>query len=120
MLTGTPAAPRVYATRIFGNGVVGVGGSLIPPTAELDLTRIAPNPSAGEITIEFTLPDAGPARIEIVDVAGRLVESRDIASFGPGRHSLARFGERGLATGVYFARLRHGSSTRIRRFAIVR
>jgi hypothetical protein len=92
----------------------------IPLNPTLDLSRIMPNPSAGDVSIQFTLPDARPAQLEIMDVVGRLLERHDVASLGPGRHVLSRNGERALPAGTYFVRLRHGSSTRVRRFAIVR
>ena len=57
------------------------------------------------MTVAFTLPDNKPTRLELLDIAGRLIVSQDVGPLGPGRHvyDLSR-GQR-FASGVYFIRL---------------
>jgi hypothetical protein len=93
---------------------------VIPIPSTFDLAPVTPNPSGGEIAIEFNLPDAGPVHLDIVDVSGRSLKRWDVGPLGPGRHVLSWVGERTLPAGLYFARLRHGATMKSREFAIVR
>jgi len=54
----------------------------------------------GALEVAFTLPDAGPARLEAFDLAGRRVASREVT--GEGAHAVDLGG---LRSGVYFLRL---------------
>ena len=73
-----------------------------------------PNPSSGLATVALSLPDARPARLEIVDLAGRRVAQRELA-LGAGRHVLRLEEARGLAPGLYLVRLTRGDDTRVAR-----
>lgn len=73
---------------------------------------------AGSVTVEFALPDAGAARLELVDVAGRMVERADVGSLGPGRHAFTLGRE--LASGVYLVRLSHTTGTLHTKATVVR
>jgi hypothetical protein len=73
--------------------------------AGLELYGVCPNPlHAGLGTVSFTLPDAAPARLELIDVAGRVVLRQDVGHLGAGRHDVALRG-RSLAAGVFWLRL---------------
>lgn len=72
----------------------------------------------GAVEIDFALPDGGPARLELVDIAGRMVESSPVGSFGPGRHSFVI--DRALRPGIYLARLSHGQDQARMKFAVTR
>ena len=53
----------------------------------LALRGATPNPaSATRMTIAFELPSDAPARLELVDIGGRRVVSRDVGGMGTGRH----------------------------------
>ena len=75
----------------------------------LALHAFGSQPARGTLWVEFALGD-GPARLELLDVTGRRVASRDVGALGPGRHALA-LGER-LHSGVYLARLTQGGRAR--------
>jgi len=80
--------------------------SAAPGKARLALAGVRPNPAVRELTIAFSLPDASPASIELLDIAGRRVLGREVGSLGAGDHEL-RFEEaRRLPPGLYFVRLR--------------
>jgi hypothetical protein len=86
-----------------------------PPHATvLALSAPRPNPSRGSVALDVTLPDDTPARIELLDVAGRVQRTQTVA--GAGAHSVA-FRDLGtLAPGLYFARASHPhgvASTRV-------
>jgi parallel beta-helix repeat protein len=69
--------------------------------------------------VAFTLVDGSPARVEMVDVAGRVVRSHEVGSRGPGEHSFDLAAE-GLAQGIYFLRLRQGASEARTKVVVVR
>jgi hypothetical protein len=76
--------------------------------ARLALAAPQPNPSAGGARLRFTLPRAGHARLEIVDLGGRRVWTSE-ADYAAGEQSVqwegrSNRGER-VPTGVYFVRL---------------
>ena len=71
-------------------------------------SRIVPNPSRDAVDLAFTMPTAGTARIDVVDLAGRRVWTA-VGEFTAGAQSVrwggvAADGER-VRAGVYFARL---------------
>jgi hypothetical protein len=64
-----------------------------------------PNPSGPDLRIAFTLPEAAPATLELLDLAGRRLESQEVGSLGPGRH-VVQLGRRGsVPSGLYVVRL---------------
>ena len=78
----------------------------VPTTLALTVLEGAvPNPSSGRLTAAFTLATNGPARLELVDVAGRTLRSMDVGSFGAGRHLVPVSAGRPLSAGTYFLRL---------------
>lgn len=91
----------------------------VTPHAPATLALAAgPNPARGALALAFALPTNAPARVQLLDVAGRVVRSREVA--GAGAHTL-RFDDLGsLAPGVYLARVAQGALSRTTRVAIVR
>jgi glucose/arabinose dehydrogenase len=86
-------------------------------------TRIAPNPSAGPIEVEFALPRAGAASLRLLDLQGRVVAT--LASgpheAGPHRLSWSPTTSRGsIAAGLYFLELRSNGVVRSQRMVIAR
>jgi hypothetical protein len=61
--------------------------------------------------VRFTLHDAAPARLDVLDSGGRrvLVRTLDGLAGGPQTLELARPGA--LAPGIYFVRLTQGATT---------
>jgi hypothetical protein len=86
----------------------------------LELVGARPNPASGDANVEFVLPDAMPATLELLDLAGRRIWSRDVGALGPGLHRVPIAGARGFAPGVYFVRLSHGSDARTAKVVRVR
>ena len=75
--------------------------------AVLMLGRAQPNPSAGVATLRFSLPQDGPATLEVLDVEGRRVAVHD-GRFTAGPHTWAwdgRLQGGGSPSGLFFARL---------------
>jgi hypothetical protein len=90
------------------------------PAPRLALDGLRPNPSPGAMTVSFSLPDAQPASLEVVDVSGRRVAQREVGSLGIGPHVL-RLAETGsLQPGIYWLRLRQGDRALLSRGVVVR
>ncbi len=102
---GAASDIKDYVLGLPLGGTLGAGPPAAALALALALERISPNPATALPAIQFTLASWAPARLALVDVAGRLVLSRDLGSPGPGRHE-ARLG-RGApaAPGVYWLRL---------------
>lgn len=78
------------------------------PPARIELAMRVPGPSpaaGGRLRVEFTLRDASPARLEVLDVAGRRLLTRHLGSLGPGSHVLELSEGGTLGSGIYFLRL---------------
>jgi hypothetical protein len=84
------------------------------------LEPVRPNPTqGGALTVRFTLPNAAPARIELVDVSGRRIAEREVGSLGVGQHTLDLGEGQRLAPGLYLVRLTQGMNTRVARVAML-
>jgi len=71
----------------------------------LRIDRILPNPNAGELRVHFTLPGHARARLDVLDLSGRRVRSRDLDFGAPGQH-VVRLGDGDpLRPGYYLVRL---------------
>ena len=81
-----------------------------PRSSGLALGGAAPNPSAGEMSVRFVLPDAGLATLELLDLAGRLLWRQDVGPLGAGAHVVRVSPARPIAPGLYLLRLSHGAT----------
>lgn len=90
----------------------------LPPTG-LALSAVWPNPSRDGFSVAVSLPDEAPARIEVLDLAGRRVLTRELGGLGPGSRVVALPEARALPPGVYLVCVRHGGRT-LTRAAVVR
>ncbi len=90
----------------------------------VSLSMAQPNPSPGQSSVSFSLPQAGTVQIEVYDVRGRRVKSLVNGRMPPGRHEAHWNGtdEQGqaAASGLYFLRMRAGGTEMTRRVTIVR
>jgi len=82
----------------------GVPGSP-PPGPGLALQPVRPNPLVDRFVVSFGLPNADRARLDLIDLSGRQVLTREVGSLGPGTHQLDLGSARDLAPGMYFVRL---------------
>lgn len=105
------AAPTPGRTSL---GVVDVVGP--PAVASLEFTGAAPNPFTRATRFGFRLPAASHVRLTLHDVQGRTVAVLADRAYPAGVHAvLWDAGPRGLARGLYFARLRAGGAQRVLR-----
>jgi hypothetical protein len=89
-----------------GNGTVDVGRKA---SGALSITSVAPNPMRGStLQLGFTLPRAGDARLDVLDVAGRRVTTRGLEGLESGTHAVTLSPDGVLPPGVYRVRLVQG------------
>ena len=110
------AVTSCCATLHVVAAVAGVGNT---PGAEFALHGARPNPSAGHLTVAFSLPDGSPANLELVDVAGRRVFQREVGSLGAGFHVIP-IERTGLPAGIYGLRLTQHGHTLTSKVSVVR
>jgi len=91
-----------------------------PASLALALEGPRPNPARGDLTVAFQLPDARPAHLEMLDLAGRRVLDEEVGMLGPGEHVLRLGSASGFLPGTYWLRLRQGSETRTHTAIILR
>ena len=107
------AAGNILVADSYNNRiqVFGYPGAEVPGAGSLSfaLEPVRPNPArGGELAVRFSLPTDAPARLELLDVAGRRVASREV---GAGRHTLDLGEGQHLAAGLYLVRLTQGANT---------
>ena len=94
-----------------------------PPDVGLLLTA-APNPFNPRVTIHFTLPRSSVARLDILDLQGRLVRTlfHEARTGGPGQEVWNGRDLRGqdVASGVYLVRLRTDEEITSQRVTLLR
>jgi FG-GAP-like repeat/FG-GAP repeat len=80
----------------------------VSATATSFRAEVRPNPAFQRLNVVFDLPRSGDASLELWDIQGRRVESRDVGALGSGSHSVTLGGGTRLAPGVYVVRLIQG------------
>jgi outer membrane protein assembly factor BamB len=104
---GTPAGPP--------DGGRATLFALLPPQ---------PNPSREEVRLEWVLPATDDVRVDVVDIAGRVVKTVLQDRRGPGEHYVVWDGRdeqgRPAAAGIYFVTLRAGDLAATRKIVRLR
>ncbi len=126
-----------YTITISKPGFMPVIGSLVTPitsgiTDEKDQAGLAapvlqqnhPNPFNPTTTIEFVLPAAGHATVEVYDILGRRVNTLLNEYLAAGTHEIFFSAEdrngAALASGVYFYRLQTGTHNQMKKMVLLR
>jgi len=110
----------VTATDRAGNESVaarapgGNSGSAAPVSLPLSISAY-PNPFNPETTVRYTLPSAGRVTVDVVDARGAMVAVLTEARAAAGAHTARWNGVdregNPVASGVYFARVRHAGAS---------
>jgi DNA-binding beta-propeller fold protein YncE len=100
-----------------GPGVT-VGVPKTPLAFALEAAR--PNPaSARALSVRFVLPVAASAHLELLDVAGRRLVTRDVGAMGAGEHVVNLANGTRLRAGVYLVQLTQGANRKVERVAVI-
>ena len=119
---GTTAAQ----TRVINEALIDASAAVRngQERGSLFLAPPRPNPSTGSVEISFRLPETGPVRLIVTDVAGRQVAVLHDGLMGAGNHTLRWDGRTGggkqALSGVYFYSLTAGSRTLTQRVVLER
>ncbi len=105
----TPGTRYGYAIGTQNNGHIGLDGevwlTVQPHVAALSRPTISPNPAPDGWNVSFAAPATENAKLEILDVSGRLLSSRDLGALQIGQNST--FVSAGsLSPGIYWVRVR--------------
>lgn len=129
---GQPSFYKFTAIDVHGNespvaslalsGTTDVGpGTGLPSLA---FRTPAPNPAMSHTTLRFDLPRAGPVRLVVYDLSGRLVRVLRDGSQGAGTHvadwDLKDEGGARVRTGLYFTQLAADGRTLRQRLVVAR
>jgi hypothetical protein len=119
---------NLFNYNLFGDPALSVGG-ISAGVAGGDapgpaLLKAAPNPFTGVTDIRFTIPEAGPVRVAVHDVRGRLVRVLEDGVRTAGECRLSwdgtDSGGRRLAPGLYFARVKAAGEKATGRLVLLR
>ena len=119
--TGLPLGAAVVSCQgyVSDPAVVTVEPPGAAPSA-LGLADIHPNPTSSALTLTVRLAGSGPARLDIFDLVGRSLVSRDIRAGRPGSYPIRIEEARMLPPGVYTLRLAQGRRYSTAFFTVVR
>jgi hypothetical protein len=119
----TPGGRYGYRLGVSQNGREEFLGEVwvdVPSGAAFGLAGARPNPVARDLRVAFSLPDGAPARLDLMDLAGRRLAGREVGTLGPGNHLVDLAQDRTLAPGVYLLRLTRGGRALSSRAVVVR
>lgn len=121
-LSATPGARYAYRLKWKTVNTVRISDAawVDVPNLRFALLTTSPNPGAGPISVEFSLPDGAPASLELLDVAGRRLWRDDVGRLGAGDHFVTIDPTSGLRPGIYLIRLERSGESRVARVGIVR
>jgi hypothetical protein len=86
---------------------------------EFALKSVSPNPAADRMSASFVLASAAPASLQLLDVAGRSLLSREVGALGAGPHRIDLATAGRVPPGLYFLRLAQAGHVAMTRVAIV-
>ncbi len=93
----------------------------IPLVAEFAIGRVFPSPAKSGFSVSFSLPSSAPAMLEVIDLAGRRVISRQVGTMGAGQHTLSLETESGrLPIGIYAVRLNQAGKVASSKVTVIR
>ncbi|MBI3539615.1 MAG: pre-peptidase C-terminal domain-containing protein, partial [Candidatus Eisenbacteria bacterium] len=117
----TPGTRYVYRIGIHDPSGEILSGEVtidVPLALAFGVRSVGANPSPGSVRVACSLPDAGTATLELIDVAGRRVDQQTLT--GPGAPEVELAQGRSLAPGVYLVRLTHAGRSATTRVAVIR
>jgi len=118
-----PGVRYGYRLSWTASGAPHLGGEtwIQMPSAVLSLSGLRPNPGmSSNLQVAYSLPDGSPATLELIDVAGRRVASREVGGLGAGAHVVPLESSVPVAAGLYWLRLRQGSQSLVAKSVVAK
>ena len=130
-LTSVPTGQRLVVVEGLGPSGVpeGTGGGADPggfdgsgrATGRSWLGEPLPNPTRGDLALDFGLGETGPVRISLFDPSGRFLYAWIDGTESSGRHRILRSGfADGLDSGAYYLRMEALGESRTRKVVVVK
>ena len=122
----SPAGRVVIAWRDTREGAARIYSAALSDASSLDtpapgmspLALTVASPTRGDVVASVTLPQAGLAEVQLLDVAGRMLARSTLA--GPVRGARVTLAPgTALGAGLYFVRVRHAGDVRIARVSLL-
>jgi hypothetical protein len=118
-----PGSHLGYRLGVRSSDAEWFGGEVwidVPRSPTFVLDGVKPNPVVRSASVRFSLPDASPARLELIDPAGRRVFAREVGTLGAGSHVIPFEVTPAPAPGVYLLRLTSSALSRSIRVVVAR
>ena len=98
-----------------------VGVDPIPavPALRFAFHGVRPNPARRAVALDLTVPGTEAVRIALVDVSGRVVESRTLHAPAAGRDRFLWSPDRRVRPGVYWIRVQYGRESQSRKLVFL-
>jgi hypothetical protein len=112
-----------YRLRLMDAGVERFAGEsyITIPAGRLAIQCVAPNPVTGSrLGLRASLAETGPARVRVLDLAGRVVREQDVPASLTGQFDVSLSGGTPLRPGIYIVELRQGAARATTRFTYLR
>lgn len=91
------------------------------PAGRLAIQSVAPNPvTSDRLSLRVSLAETGPARVRVLDLAGRIVREQQVPTSLTGQFDVSLSGGSPLRPGVYIVELRQGGARATTRFTYLR
>jgi len=108
-----------HGTELWALAPSDVSNEPSVPTPPARLHAPHPNPAQNQATVTFEVGEAGPVRVEVLDVLGRRVAVLKDEVVTAGEHT-ARWDAGALPSGLYLVRLSAGDQVHTQRLTLVR
>lgn len=115
---GPAASPVAIPSR--GGASAGMGRGAPSGAPVFALRSVFPNPSTNAGSVRFALPDGSAATLELLDLSGRRLWSRDVGAWGAGEHEARLADGIRLPPGNYFVRLVRAGQSAVARIAVIK
>jgi hypothetical protein len=116
--TYTDLQADTHVDLVEGSGAGVRSGEEVAPAGWPEILGIAPNPARGHSTLRFRAPPGDRTRVDVLDVAGRLVYSVEVEAAGDA--ATADLPTDVLEAGMYFVRLSVAGSVDAGRMVVLR
>jgi hypothetical protein len=104
-----------YLDEIYFGDTLALGMNELAKSISFGLV---PNPSNGEVTVNFSLQDQANIKLEVLDVVGRRVVPAAEFNFGPGEQSIPVNKNGTLSKGIYFVNMSYNGTKLSRKLII--
>jgi hypothetical protein len=118
--TGLPPGTAVVSCQGYtSDPTVAVEPPITPPSA-LGVADIHPNPTSASLALTVRSVASAPVKLEVFDLLGRNLISRELRSITPGSYALRLEEARVLPPGVYTLRIHQAGNSATASFTVVR